>query len=116
MQEIIEVDELDIVDENGLHVSQPSVGTHILVETDLRNNLSIDQKFIYIVQVKDSQGVTVQISWMGGTLPAGTHYTVAQAWLGEREDRYNVEVFVWDSLSNPVSLAAPKETVVRVHD
>lgn len=115
-QEIVDVRNLDVVNEQGLSVSRPSVGEQVLIESDLKNELSQDQKFVYIVQVKDSQGVTVKISWMSGSLLAGNQFTVAQSWIGEKQDRYNVEVFVWESLSNPVALAPLTETMIRVHD
>jgi len=66
------------------------------------------------VQVKDSQGITVMISWMSGTLPAGKEYAVATSWLVEDEGRYNVEVFTWDSITDPDVLAPSLRTTVRV--
>jgi hypothetical protein len=102
------------VDHTGASVSRPSEGSQVLIQSDVKNNLEADQQFVYIVQVKDSSGVTVMISWMSGTLPAGKQYAVAQSWLAEDEGSYSVDVFVWQSISNPVVLAPTSKTTITV--
>ena len=102
---IVNVSQLKVVDQTGATLSSPSMGMQILIQSDVRNNLSTDQQFSYIVQIKNSQGATIMISWMTGTLPAGKQYAVAQSWLVENTGEYTAEVFVWQSISNPVILA-----------
>ncbi|MGH9878676.1 MAG: hypothetical protein ACRD5H_13655, partial [Nitrososphaerales archaeon] len=102
------------VDPTGASVSRPSEGSQVLIQSDVKNNLATDQEFVYIVQVKDSSGVTVMISWMSGTLPASKQYAVAQSWLAEDEGSYSVDVFVWQSISNPVVLAPTSKTTITV--
>jgi len=113
-EDIVSVADLRLVDSGGVTVSRPTEGSPVLIRSNLRNNLSTEQDFVYIVQVKDSQGVTVMISWMSGTLPAGKEYAVATSWLVEDEGRYNVEVFTWDSITDPDVLAPSLRTTVRV--
>jgi hypothetical protein len=103
--EKINVSQLKLVDQTGTSLSGPSVGMQILVQSSVKNTLSTDQQFAYIVQIKDSQGATIMISWMTGTLPAGKEYAVAQSWLVENSGAYTAEVFIWQSVSNPVILA-----------
>jgi hypothetical protein len=102
------------VDPTGASVSRPSEGSQVLIQSDVRNNLATDQEFVYIVQVKDYSGVTVMISWMSGTLPASKQYAVAQSWLAENQGNYSVDVFVWQSISNPVVLAPTSKTTITV--
>ncbi|MFQ5970380.1 MAG: IPT/TIG domain-containing protein [Nitrososphaerales archaeon] len=113
-QEVVGLANLKVVDQTGLTLSRLSEGIQVLIQSDLKNNLSTDQKFAYIVQVKDSRGVTVMISWMSGTLPAGKQYAVAQSWLIEERGRYSIDIFTWESLSNPVVLAPSLKTTVDV--
>lgn len=113
-QEKVTLSSVKFVDPTGASVSRPSEGEQVLIQSDVKNNLEADQQFVYIVQVKDSSGVTVMISWMSGTLPAGKQYAVAQSWLAEDEGSYNVDVFVWQSISNPVVLAPTSKTTITV--
>ena len=112
--EKVTLSSVKFVDPTGASVSRPSEGMQVLIQSDVKNNLAADQQFVYIVQVKDSSGVTVMISWMSGTLPAGKEYAVAQSWLAEDKGSYNVDVFVWQSISNPVVLAPTSKTTITV--
>ncbi len=106
----IGLSQMQLVDQSGAALSRASVGMQVLIQSNLANSLSTDQQFAYIVQIKDSAGATVMISWMTGTLPANKQYTVAQSWLAENKGDYTAEVFVWQSLSNPVILAPSVKT------
>lgn len=112
--QVVNVSQLKLVDQTGAALSSPSIGMQILIQSDVKNTLSTDQQFTYIVQIKDSGGATVMISWMIGTLPAGKEYAVAQSWLVENKGQYTAEVFVWQSLSNPVILAPMQKTNFNV--
>lgn len=103
--DIINVSQTKLVDQMGSTISRPSVGMQVLIQSDVRNTLSTDQPFAYIVQIKDSNGATVMIAWMTGVLPPAKQFAVAQSWLAERNGTYTAEVFVWESISNPVVLA-----------
>jgi hypothetical protein len=114
VREKLTVSGLKLVDQAGSSVSRPSEGMQVLIQSDLRNNLASDQQFVFIVQVKDSGGATIMISWMSGTLPANKQYAVAQSWLAEQKGNYSVDVFVWQSISNPVVLAPVSKTTISV--
>lgn len=111
---VVNVSQMKLVNQLGASVSRPSVGMQVLVQSEVRNTLSTDQEFAYIVQVKNSEGATIMISWMTGTLPAGKQYAVAQSWLVEDEGDYTAEVFVWQSISNPVILAPMQKITFNV--
>jgi hypothetical protein len=113
-EDIVSVADLRLVDSGGVTVSRPTEGSPVLIRSNLRNNLAIEQEFVYIVQVKDTDGITVMLSWISGTLPAGREYVVATSWLVEDEGRFNVEVFTWDSITDPDILAPSLRTTVRV--
>ena len=113
-QEMMGLSNLKIVDPMGLSISRVSAGMQILIQSDLKNNQSTDQKFVYIVQVKDSEGAVIMVSWMSGTLPAGKQYAVAQSWLVEEKGRYEIEIFTWESISNPAVLAPSLKSTINV--
>ena len=114
IREKVTLSNVKLIDQTGSTVSRPTEGMQILIQSDLKNNLGSDQQFVYIVQVKDSGGATIMISWMSGTLPAGKQYAVAQSWLAEEKGNYSVDVFVWQSISNPVVLGPASKTTINV--
>jgi hypothetical protein len=99
-----------LVDQTGNEVSAPMAGMQLLVRSEIENSESADQEFTYIVQIKDSEGATVMISWMEGTISAQKQYRVAQSWLVTDAGEYTAEVFVWKSITEPVVLA-PMQTI-----
>jgi len=95
---------LSFVDANGSIKESVSVGEQILIQTRLTNNQSEEQDFVYLVQVKDIDGVTVMISWIKSSINPGQIVSVAQSWLPEEDGNYNIEAFVWEDISNPMPL------------
>lgn len=95
---------LSFVDATGSIKESVSAGEQILIQTRLTNNQSEVQDFVYLVQVKDINGVTVMISWIKSSINPGQIVSVAQSWLPEEGGNYNIEAFVWEDISNPIPL------------
>jgi hypothetical protein len=113
-EDVLSVRGLTLVSSGGATIRDPSLGSQIMIQSELRNNLSVDQDFAYIVQVKDSQGITVMISWVSGTLPASKEYSVAASWLVEEHGLHDIEIFTWDSITDPDVLSPGLETTINV--
>jgi len=71
----------------------------------LTNNVSKQQPFVYIVQVKNEEGITVQLSWVQGELKAGQEIRPQQSWIPEKPGEYTVEIFIWESVDKPMALS-----------
>ena len=83
-------------------------------ERSVQNERDNIQPFIYILQVKDSEGVTVSLSWVEGELlPNGTN-RISQSWIPEFSGRYVLELFVWDSMEQPNILAPMHVVMINV--
>jgi hypothetical protein len=95
---------LSFVDATGSIKESVSAGEQILIQTRLTNNQREEQDFVYLVQVKDIDGVTVMISWIKSSINPGQIVSVAQSWLPEEGGNYNIEAFVWEDISNPIPL------------
>jgi len=80
----------------------------------LTNNLRMDQPFVYIIQVKDEEGFTDQLSWVNGLLQAHQEFRPQQSWIPENPGEYTVEIFIWESVANPVPLSPPLMMKVNV--
>ncbi|OLB92541.1 MAG: hypothetical protein AUH25_00355 [Thaumarchaeota archaeon 13_1_40CM_38_12] len=89
-------------------------GQQIQITADLTNGQDRDQPFAYLVQVQDSNGVTVSLSWITGTLTAGQSLNPAQSWTPTATGTYTAQIFVWQSIDNPNALSPPLSTTINV--
>jgi len=87
-----------LVDSFGQQVSnQVNVNQHVQITTDIKNNQEKIQKFVYIVQVKNQNGVVVSLGWINGlSLEPQQTFSPALSWTPLASDEYIVEIFVWD--------------------
>jgi hypothetical protein len=104
-----------LVDPFGGRVEEIVTGQPVLVQTKVSNNLNKQQPFLYILQVKDSEGFTVMLTWIKGTMNASADLDAGISWAPENSGKYTVEVFVWKSLEDP-GLPLAMRMIVSVED
>ena len=109
--EAVGVSDTETIDALGGRIEDFFVGQQMLFQSVLSNNLESPQDFAYIVQITDSDDLTIQLSWMQGTLNPGQSITVAQSWLAEDRGIYDVQVLVWDSMASPTPLTSGVDTL-----
>jgi hypothetical protein len=81
-------------------------GTMIGIESDIMNNSLNEMTLTFIVQIKDEEGITVALTLLQDLSAAPNHsLKPAIFWLPEEDGYYHAEIFVWESVSNPVPLA-----------
>jgi len=91
------------------------VGKLTKIKSDVMNNTTSTLTFAYIVQVKDSENVTVQLSWIEGVKVAPKEkIDVMQSWIPEKPGQYTVEIFVWKSITNPDPLSPVRKATAVV--
>lgn len=101
--------------EGELHTFTIESGKLIKVKSEVTNNTPDTLTLAYIVQIKDSDGVTVQISWMDGIKIAPKEKVqAAQSWIPEQAGEYLVEIFVWESIANPDPMSPVRKAVAIV--
>lgn len=103
-----------LADRSGMPIQEPKAGQLLQVISEAQNKQSYEQPFVYLVQVKDSSGAVVWLSWFEGTLAINQKLSVSQSWIPADAGTYNVETFVWKSLNNPSPLAAPLTSVYEI--
>ena len=103
-----------IVDTQGQTLSSVSVDQQVLVSSDLRSGQDKDQEYAYLVQIQDADGVTVLLSWITGTLPAGSSSSPSQSWTPTASGDYTATVFVWESITNPTALSPSDKVTIQV--
>jgi hypothetical protein len=94
-----------------------SIGQQILLQSTVSSNWELDLPFTYIVQVRDSNGVTVMLAWMIGELSPRKSFDLALSWIPEKSGTYNVEMFVWKDITDAEPLSyRPIKTSIAVNE
>ena len=78
------------------------------------NPNEFDQKFVYLIQVKNENNIVESISWVQGELSSGQSLDVSQSWIPKNSGNYNIETFVWNSLGDPTVLAPIMSSLITV--
>ncbi len=113
--EKISLSHFQLVDQLGSALGSISVGQQAVLQSSMSNDLNTDQKFSYIMQIKDSNGATIQIAWINGEIPSGKTFDIGLSWIPDTKGNYAVDVFVWQSIANPVALSSkPLSTTITV--
>ena len=103
-----------VVDAFGNALAAVSVDQQVQITADLANGQDREQAFAYLVQVQDGNGVTVALSWITGSLVGGQAFTPAQSWTPTSSGEYTVQIFVWESVVNPIALSPPLSITINV--
>lgn len=103
-----------IVSVGGNRTSNIHVDQQVEVVADLVNTQDRKQPFAYIVQIQNSDGVTISLSWITGTLESKQTLSPSQSWITPDAGRYNVQIYVWESIDNPNALSPPLSLEVEV--
>ncbi len=110
----ITVTGLKLEDKAGSSITVGKVGEPVFVKSTVRNMLQIGHDLAYIVQVKDSESVTVFLEWRTVPIAPMQILTSGIAWIPETAGTYVVEVFVWKSMDSPLPLTAKVEHITLI--
>ena len=103
-----------IVDAFGNSLASVSVDQQVQITADLTSGQDRDQDFAYLVQIQNEDGVTVELSWIAGTLGGGATFNAAQSWTPSETGSYTATIFVWESVSNPTALSPQLSITIDV--
>ena len=53
------------------------------------------------MKINDSTGVTVMLSWIDGNMSANKSINTVLSWTPEKEGKYTIQAFLWESLTYP---------------
>ena len=91
-----------------------NVNQQVQITADVKNLESSQQKFTYIVQIKNQNDVVVSLSWISGALTANQNLSPAISWTPRSPGDYTAEIFVWESFSNQYALAKQVDISITV--
>ena len=102
------------MDTSGHEISSYAVGQEIGIQSVLANHGTSNQKFSYLVQVADSNGITDYFGATSASMLGNQSFTATQVWIPKATGIYTVQVFVWDSLASAIPLTDVIEKHVTV--
>jgi len=92
------------------------VDEQVQITSDLTNSQDRIQNFVYIVQLKDDQGVSISLAWITGALSPNQRLSPALSWTPDKAGMYTAEIFVWESINNPDALSPPLHLNIEVRE
>jgi len=104
VEQKITVTETRFTDNSGKFLQKGVVGQQVTISSIIQNHMSSKQEYLYIVQVKDSDGFTVSLSWISGNIERQRAVSAAVPWIPDEPGQYTIEIFIWQSLLEPVPL------------
>jgi len=107
---------LRAVDAFGNSLNTVGVDQQVQITADLSNGQDREQKFAYLLQVQNKDGVTVALSWITGELTSYQKLSPAVSWIPAELGTYTATVFVWESVDNPTALSPPVKTEIVVNN
>ena len=88
-----------IVDAFGNSLASVSVDQQVQITADLTSGQDRDQDFAYLVQIQNEDGVTVELSWIAGTLGGGATFNAAQSWTPDARQEATRQPYSYGSQS-----------------
>ena len=87
----------------------------IMMTPDISNNQDIQQNFAHITQVRNDHDVVISLSWLTGSLSPVQSFSPAQSWIPAESGAYHIQVYVWESIDNPLALTPPLFMTINVN-
>jgi hypothetical protein len=106
--------QITLTDGSGKLLKTFQEDNRIQIVGSIKNEQTFDQKFIYLVQIKDHNNIVVSLSWMSGKLSEGQNLDISQSWIPKNSGTFSIESFVWDSLEEQIALSQSKSHSVIV--
>jgi hypothetical protein len=103
-----------ILDSSGNSLSRVMTNKQIQIVSDVTNQGNKDQPFAYLVQIQDNNGITLYLTWITGSMVPKQTLNLGQSWLPNSAGTYTVQIFVWQSTTNPNALSPPLSLQIQV--
>ena len=103
----IEINSVTFTDNLGNNLAEINVEQQVQIVGEITNNQEFEQPFTYLIQVKNNQGSTVQLSWIVGVLQPYDTLFASRSWTPTYSDSYSIQSFVWESIPSMNAIAKP---------
>ena len=107
---------LKVLDLFGNVIDKAYVHQEIKIAAELTNTQDIEQKFAFLVQIKNVNGGVLPPLHTDGILYAGETLTSAVSWVPDNSGLYTMSAFVWKSIDDPDPLSDPLKSQIKVEN
>ena len=108
-------DTLRIVDNNGNNLHEVRAGQQVQIEDSVQPPMcGSDSGFAYIIQVQDSKGETVSLSWIEGEFVKNQQMNFSETWTPFLPGNYTIQRYLWQSIESPNALEPSMSKTVEV--
>jgi len=111
----IVIDACKTVDSSGNTLDSVSVDQQIQITCNLASAQDMDQQFAYLIQIKNSDDVTVYLSWITGSMLPGQMLSSSLSWNPQTLGIYDATMFVWENIDDPTPLTNPVSLTLNVN-
>ncbi len=101
-------------DVSGKPISEVKAGQQVVLTTTVINKNDQAQPFVALIEVRDSNDVTVYLAWQTGTLNPSGQANIGLSWTPDNSDSYTVRAFVISSLDKPTILSKVAQSPITV--
>ncbi len=106
--------DLRIADRTGTPQKDLNKDSQLQIVGTVRNEQEFNQDFVFLIQVSDMNKQVVSLSWVSGNLEKFQKLDVSQSWIPDVPGEYQIQTFVWDSLSSAKPLSNPQSKIIFV--
>ena len=106
--------QITLADSSGKPVISFQENNRIQIVGSIKNEQNFDQKFVYLIQVKDHNNSVVSLSWVSGELSGKQNLDISQSWLPKNSGIFLIETYVWNSLDDQIALSQPTSTSIII--
>jgi len=106
--------QITLTDSSSNPLKSFQTNNRIQIVGSVTNEQNFDQKFVYLIQVKDHNNYVVSLSWMSGELSGKQNLSISQSWLPKNSGTFFIESYVWNSLEDQIALSQPVSNSIVV--
>lgn len=105
-----------IVDEQNKLVKSFHVKQKVLIIADLFNQQQKSQPFVFLAQIQDESGVTIQNPSITGSLSNRQQMSLKLPWSPQYPGNYLINSYVWENIDNPIALSQAISKRIQVNE
>ncbi|MFY3739587.1 MAG: hypothetical protein HMLIMOIP_000006 [Candidatus Nitrosomirales archaeon] len=102
------------IDENNVTSSIHEISEPVVIESEVTSKLDQKINFTVITQIMDSNGYTVSLELLDFTISTDQTIRPSSSFTFERSGEFDVKIFLWTELDNPVPLAPAKDASITL--
>ena len=106
--------QITLTDSSGKPLKSFPANNRIQIVGMITNEQTFNQKFVYLVQIKNHDNSVVSLSWMSGELSGYQNLDVSQSWLPKNSGTFFIETYVWNSLEDQIPLSQFTSTPITI--